>query len=185
MIITISKYPWAIFVVIVKSSLVTLEVNSIPARPHAIDVEEESDINSRNLEDKMKFKTKISLNIYFLTYSWWIYPNTIIKKHVVMLKVIICVEAHLYMMLYNEFEKIPNVINKSRREHNRITIKQEFRGEYHLLCVEIFLLIGWKSRTSSGISWSLLMWIVERRTNQLKSIENDNQENLIITTLAN
>ena len=152
MIITISKCPWAIFVVIVKSSLVTLEVNSIPALPHAIDVEEESDINSRNLEDKMKFKTKISLNIYFLTYSWWIYPNTIIKKHIVTLKVIICVEAHLYMMLYNEFEKIPNVISKSRREHNRITIKHEFRGEYHLLCVEIFLLIRWKSRTSNGIS---------------------------------
>ena len=69
-----------------------------------------------------------------------------------MLKVIICVEAHLYMMLYNEFEKIPNVISKSRREHNRITIKHEFRGEYHLLCVEIFLLIRWKSRTSNGIS---------------------------------
>ena len=153
MIITISKCPWAIFVVIVKSSLVTLEVNSIPALPHAIDVEEESDINSRNLEDKATFKTKKSLNIYFLTYSWWIYPNTIIKKHIVMLNVIICVEAHLYVMLHNEFEKIPNVINKSRREHNRITIKHEFRGEYHLLCVEIFLLIRWKSRTSSGISW--------------------------------
>ena len=54
---------------VIKSSYVTLEVNSIPALPHAIDVEKESDINSRNLEDKMKFKTKISLNIYFLTYS--------------------------------------------------------------------------------------------------------------------
>ena len=74
------------------------------------------------------------------------------KKHIVTLKVIICVEAHLYMMLYNEFEKIPNVISKSGREHNRITIKHEFRGEYHLLCVEIFLLIRWKSRTSNGIS---------------------------------
>ena len=170
---------------VIKSSFVTLEVNSIPALPHAIDVEEESDINSRNLEDKMKFKTKISLNIYFLTYSWWIYPTTIIKKDVVMLKVIICVEAHLYMMLYNEFEKIPNVISKSRREHNRITIKHEFRGEYHLLCVEIFLLIRWKSHKTNGISWSLLMWIVERRTNQLTSRgKNDNQANFIIT-LAN
>ena len=59
MIITISKCPWAIFVVIVKSSLVTLEVNSIPALPHAIDVEEESDIN---LEDKMKFETSDNLD---------------------------------------------------------------------------------------------------------------------------
>ena len=74
------------------------------------------------------------------------------KKHIVTLKVIICVEAHLYMMLHNEFEKIPNVTSKSRREHNRITIKHEFRGEYHWLCVEIFLLIRWKSRTSNGIS---------------------------------
>ena len=32
-----------------------------------------------------------------------------------MLKVIICVEAHLYMMLHNEFEKIPNVISKWAR----------------------------------------------------------------------
>ena len=66
-----------------------------------------------------------------------------------MLKVIICVEAHLYMMLHNEFEKIPNVISKSRREHNRITIKHEFRGEYkglfhikfmqYLVCSDPFL----------------------------------------------
>ena len=54
---------------VIKSSSVTLEVNSIPALPHAIDVEEEPDKNSRNLEDKATFKTKISLNIYFLTYS--------------------------------------------------------------------------------------------------------------------
>ena len=96
-----------------------------------------------------------------------------------MLKVIICVEAHLYMMLYNEFEKIPNVISKCRREHS------EFRGEYHWLCIEIFLLIRWKSHKTNGISWSLLMWIVERRTDQLTSRENDNQENFIIITLAN
>ena len=66
------------------------------------------------------------------------------KKQIVTLKVIICVEAHLYMMLHNEFQKIPNVISKSGREHNRITIKHEFRGEYHWLCIEIFLLIRWK-----------------------------------------
>ena len=65
---------------VIKSSSVTLEVNSIPTLPHAIDVEEEPDKNSRNLEDKATFKTKISLNIYFLTYSLWIYPNTIIKQ---------------------------------------------------------------------------------------------------------
>ena len=141
---------------VIKSSSVTLEVNSIPALPLAIDVEEEPDKNSRNLEDKATFKTKRSLNIYFLTYSWWIYPTTIIKKHIVTLKVIICVEAHLYKMLHNEFEKIPNVISKSRREHNRITIKHEFRGEYHLLCIEIFLLIRWKSHKTNGISWSSL-----------------------------
>ena len=65
--------------------------------------------------------------------------------YIVMLDVIVCVEAHLYIMLHNEFEKISNVTRKSRREHNRIAVKHEFRGEYHLLCVEIFLLIRWKS----------------------------------------
>ena len=75
------------------------------------------------------------------------YPTLIIKYILSRLNVIVCVEAHLYIMLHNEFEKLPNVTSKSRREHNRITIKHEFRGEYHLLCVEIFLLIRWKSHS--------------------------------------
>ena len=36
------------------------------------------------------------------------------KMYIVMLNVIVCVEAHLYMMLHNDFEKIPNVTSKSR-----------------------------------------------------------------------
>ena len=72
--------------------------------------------------------------------------------YIVTLNVIVCVEAHLYIMLHNDFEKIPNVTSKSRREHNRITIKHELRNEYHLLYVEIFLLIRRKSHKSNGIS---------------------------------
>ena len=75
-----------------------------------MDVEEESDKNSRNLGDKTTFKTNISLNTYFLNLLWMDVSHFNYKIYIVTLNVIVYVEAHLYIMLHNDFEKIPNVI---------------------------------------------------------------------------
>ena len=72
-----------------------------------------------------------------------------------MLKVIICFEAHLYMMLYNEFEKIPNVINKS---NNKTGVQ------------------GW---ISSAMCWDIsLNWVEEshKQWNLLKLIDVDRRK---------
>ena len=77
--------------------------------------------------------------------------------------------------------------NNHNSKTNLIYIAAYIKSSLSMACIIMAIMppIFRKSRKSNGISWSLLMWIVERRTNQLTSVENDAWANFIIATLAN
>ena len=77
--------------------------------------------------------------------------------------------------------------NNHNSKTNLIYIAAYIKSSSSMACIIMAIMppIFRKSRKSNGISWSLLMWIVERRTNQLTSVENDAWANFIIATLAN